>query len=61
MTKTFTITVPYETTMDGKYHGWKFHQEWCSRFLSKRWIYNGIGQFEFEDESEYAWFKLRWL
>jgi len=44
--------------------GWLPCIEWCSKTfgnsVSKGWRYVGEGVFEFREEPNYAWFKLRW-
>jgi hypothetical protein len=63
-----SISPPVDESINGKYRyvGWKPCIDWCMKHLyhgghyEPKWHYIGEGVFEFEDESEYLAFLLRW-
>ena len=54
-------TVPPRGQM---YQGWTPCIEWCEKqfgvTVDSGWLYDGEGVFKFRDESNCAWFILRW-
>jgi hypothetical protein len=46
------------------YQGWVPCIDWCKEIFGNSgldgWHYVGEGVFEFREESDYAWFTLRW-
>jgi hypothetical protein len=42
------------------YRGWQPCIDWCSQNCEGPWLFISEGVFEFELDSDYTWFMLRW-
>lgn len=68
--KKFIASVPAPQLPDGGYQGWTPCMDWCRKTFGSapttnilqgnNWRYISEGVFEFEDESEYTAFLLKW-
>jgi hypothetical protein len=43
-----------------RYHGWQPCIDWCSQNCSGPWLFISEGVFEFELDTDYTMFMLRW-
>jgi hypothetical protein len=57
-----SIMAPVDETINGKfrYQGWQPCIDWCSRTCEGPWLFISEGVFEFELDSDYVLFMLRW-
>ena len=57
-----SIMPPVDETINGKYRyqGWKPCIDWCSQYCEGPWLFVSEGVFEFEWDSDYVMFMLRW-
>lgn len=43
-----------------RYQGWKPCIEWCDKYCEGPWLFVSEGVFEFEWDTDYTLFMLRW-
>jgi len=60
--KIASIMPPVDETINGKYRyqGWKPCIDWCSQHCEGPWLFISEGVFEFERDSDYVLFMLKW-
>jgi hypothetical protein len=60
--KVASIMPPVDETINGKYRyqGWQPCIDWCSHTCEGPWLFISEGVFEFELDSDYVLFMLRW-
>ena len=57
-----TVSIQAPSPGDGyvAYRGWSPCIEWCQQYCEGRWLYLTEGVFEFDLDSDYTMFILRW-